>query len=135
MSNFAKNLRYLLETSPYSRREVADIAKVSYKSITQYEAGICECKFDCLIKLSKTFNISVDTLLTTDIEANTNEKFVKNLQKKMNKLGYTINIVSQATRIPNGLLNSYYTGKEIPSQSNLKKLSLFLKTPVESFFN
>lgn len=72
---FNKNLRYLVGISKYPKTTIAKDIGVSYAKLESY-LKITHCRLDVLIKLSKYFEISIDDLLTRDIETKGYSKHV-----------------------------------------------------------
>lgn len=65
----AKNLKYLRLKHNYSQDEIAE--KFDYKSYTtvqKWEMGVAEPSVDKLRKLAKLYNVSMNDLLTRDLE-------------------------------------------------------------------
>lgn len=59
----AANLRYLRKECMLTQKQVADILKIDRSAYTYYETGKSQPSIDNLLKLSKIFCVTVDSLL------------------------------------------------------------------------
>ena len=66
MSMFPCRLKECRVEKGLSRRELAQKLFVSERLISYWENGERECDFDMLIKISKTFSVTIDYLLGLD---------------------------------------------------------------------
>ena len=67
----SKNLKYLRLKNNYSQDEIAEMfGYKSYTTIQKWEMGIAEPSVDKLRELAKLYNVSMNDLLTKDIENN-----------------------------------------------------------------
>lgn len=72
-----------------SQQQIADKLKINQKTYSNYENGIAEPSIANLIKLSKLFGVSVDTLIGNDAEIidlttlDENRKYVVNKVAKV----------------------------------------------------
>lgn len=64
---FAENLRNLRIMKGISQKELADILKISLKTISHWETGYCEPSISQLIALSELFDVTVDDLIKKEI--------------------------------------------------------------------
>ena len=64
---FAENLRNLRNMKGISQKELADILKISLKTISHWETGYCEPSISQLITLSELFDVTVDDLIKKEI--------------------------------------------------------------------
>lgn len=64
----AHNLKALRRKQNISQQVLADKLYISRASLAKYEGGINEPSLGLTVKLSRYFNISVDTFLTVDLE-------------------------------------------------------------------
>ena len=64
---FAENLRNLRNMKGISQKELADILKISLKTISHWETGYCEPSISQLIALSELFDVTVDDLIKKEI--------------------------------------------------------------------
>lgn len=71
----SKNLKYLRLKNNYSQDEIAEIfGYKSYTTIQKWEMGIAEPSVDKLRELAKLYKVSMNDLLTKDIENNINDE-------------------------------------------------------------
>ena len=68
MNFFAKNLLYLRKKNKYTQANMPELIDISRATWSNYEKGFTEPGFDKLIKIAKLFKVSIDDLLTRDIE-------------------------------------------------------------------
>lgn len=68
MSVFSNNIRFLRAKRKLSQQNVADELTISRVRYSKYENGISEPPIELLIKISKYFHVSIDLLLSVDIE-------------------------------------------------------------------
>ncbi len=62
-------LRDIREDSDMTQRKIADLLHIRQNTYCQYENGQRQIPIDCLIKLSKIYNVSVDYILgLTDVK-------------------------------------------------------------------
>lgn len=71
---FKKNLKYLLKFSGIKQNSFGKIVGVSGASIGTYLKGPTTPDYTVLIKIAKHFNISIDDLLTKDLEVESSKK-------------------------------------------------------------
>ena len=92
MSIFSNNLRFLRIQKGLNLDEF-EFLGIKKGTMSNYELGKTEPKFDVLLELSKFFGISVDSFLTTPLEGN-------------NTKTNSINLNGNLNGNPNGNLNS-----------------------------
>ncbi len=68
MSIFSNNIRFLRARRKLSQQNVADELTISRVRYSKYENGISEPPIELLIRISKYFHVSIDLLLSVDIE-------------------------------------------------------------------
>lgn len=69
----AKNLKYLRLKNNYSQDEISEkFGYKSYTTIQKWEMGIAEPSVDKLRKIAKLYNVSMNDLLTRDLEKDGN---------------------------------------------------------------
>lgn len=67
--NLAKNLRYLRLKNGFSQNYIADrLGYKSYTTIQKWEMGTSEPSISTLERLSKLYNVDMDTMYTSDLE-------------------------------------------------------------------
>lgn len=64
---FAENLRDLRKVNKISQKELAEILKISVKTISHWETGYSEPSISQLIILADFFKVTVDDLIKRDI--------------------------------------------------------------------
>ena len=60
---FAKRLKELREEKGLSQPKIGAVVGLNYRTISQYERGICEPDFQTLKKLCDYFGVTADYLL------------------------------------------------------------------------
>jgi transcriptional regulator with XRE-family HTH domain len=68
MSIFSNNIRSLRAKRKLSQQNVADDLAISRVRYSKYENGISEPPIELLIKISKYFHVSIDLLLSVDLQ-------------------------------------------------------------------
>lgn len=68
------NLIFLRRSLKMSQCKFADFIGLSRGQVGNYEMGLYEPKIETLIKISDHFKISIDDLLLTNLNTQTNEK-------------------------------------------------------------
>lgn len=79
---FSKNLRYLRLKNDMSQDQLAEILGYkTYTTIQKWESGKSEPNMDVIIKLANLWKLSIDDLVTKDLEANRYDYYdsVKNI--------------------------------------------------------
>lgn len=67
-NNFSKNIKFLRKKMGLNQEHIASLLNVARNTYSNYESGRNEPSFDMLIKISKIFNCTVDSLLTNSLE-------------------------------------------------------------------
>lgn len=66
---FAKNLKYLRQKQGLNQEELAGyLGDVAQQAISKWEAGERETSFERTIEIARFFGVTLDALLTEDIE-------------------------------------------------------------------
>lgn len=68
MSILAKNLRTIRKELACTQSMMADILKVGFRTYVRYEGGERDAPVAVLVKIARLGNISLDTLLTNEVE-------------------------------------------------------------------
>jgi transcriptional regulator with XRE-family HTH domain len=63
MKNLNKRLKHFREITGLRQAQVAELISVSANTVSDYERGISEPSLETLIKLSKIYKVSFDTLI------------------------------------------------------------------------
>ena len=63
MKHYNKRLSELRTDHDLTQKAVSEICNVSDASVGHWEKGVREISIDCLIKLAKFYNVSVDYIL------------------------------------------------------------------------
>ena len=76
--SFAENLKQLRKEKQLSQEELAEILDVSRQAVSKWEQGIGYPEVEKLLLLSSKLNISLDSLMATEItqESNTQKQNV-----------------------------------------------------------
>jgi transcriptional regulator with XRE-family HTH domain len=67
MSIFSENLKFLRASQDVSQQALAKNLNLSRSNIAKYEAGVHEPSLEVILRISRYFKITVDTLLTVDM--------------------------------------------------------------------
>lgn len=78
MTSLGNNIRKLRKEQSYNQMDLATILGVSQTSIAHYEAGTRQPTIETLMKLSKVFNKSIDSLVGHAFASKSNHKEVTN---------------------------------------------------------
>jgi transcriptional regulator with XRE-family HTH domain len=70
MNFFAENLKYLIKKSGKKQFQIAEILGLNSTRLSNYSTGISEPDYLLLSKISKYFNVSIDTIILTDLAKN-----------------------------------------------------------------
>lgn len=69
MNYLPQNIRYLRDNSECKQDKLANALGISRMALSNYERGRTDVSTDVLIKIAHYFQISIDDLLTTDLES------------------------------------------------------------------
>lgn len=83
---FSKKIKEIRENNNLTMQQLADKINVSKSSINMYENKGIIPRYEILIDISKTFNVSIDYLLGNDISSFKNNKKVLSIIKKIKRL-------------------------------------------------
>jgi len=89
--SFAENLKQLRKEKQLSQEELAEILDVSRQAVSKWEQGIGYPEVEKLLLLSSKLNISLDSLMATEVTQESNTQ-------KQNVIG-TITITSPIERV------------------------------------
>ena len=70
MSVLAKNIKTIRKELWCTQSVLADILKVGFRTYVRYEAGERDAPVNVLVKMAKLGNISLEQLLTSEINKN-----------------------------------------------------------------
>lgn len=79
--NLGENIKRYRTNSNMTQKGLADKLNISFQSVSKWENGLAEPSIDCLIKMAKLFDVSLDRLLMLNSKEKTND-FLKTLNKK-----------------------------------------------------
>ena len=84
MSEFNKNLVALRKAAQISQKDFAQMLNIPISTLSGYENGGREPKFDLLIKMAELLTVSIDDLLKSDLDEKFNvayrDKFLSELR-------------------------------------------------------
>lgn len=66
--NFAQNFKYLREQKGVTQNEIAKVFEVSQPAVGNWETGRREPELGILVRISEYFNVTVDELLTAQMQ-------------------------------------------------------------------
>ena len=72
--SFAENLKQLRKENQLSQEELAEILDVSRQAVSKWEQGIGYPEVEKLLLLSSKLNISLDSLMATEITQKSDDK-------------------------------------------------------------
>ena len=78
--DFANNIKFLRKRKGYTQDEVASELNMKRSTLSGYENGMAQPNLEVLIAFSKYYNVSVDTLVKTDI-AQLSDFYLSQLEK------------------------------------------------------
>ncbi|MDA3615613.1 helix-turn-helix domain-containing protein [Polluticaenibacter yanchengensis] len=67
MSLLSQNMRYLRSRIGHSQQKVADALIITRGRYSKYEDAATEPPIEMLLKISKYFGVSIDTLVSVDL--------------------------------------------------------------------
>ena len=86
MSILAKNLKTIRKELGCTQSVMSEILKVGFRTFVRYEAGARDAPVSVLVKIARLGNISLEQLLTSEIDKND----IAPLQKVNKSLSYSL---------------------------------------------
>ncbi len=123
--SFAENLKQLRKEKQLSQEELADILDVSRQAISKWEQGMGYPEVEKLLLLSSKLNISLDSLMATEITQEFNTK-------KQNATG-KITITSPIERVI-ATCHKVVSSQKMSSGKSSPQYALFGKNEGNGFF-
>ena len=85
-----ENLRLYRERHDLSQKEWSDRLGISERTLQRYESGESEPTVSVLLKLSQIYDISIDVLLSNDVNSTFNisriERYLREIERSCNTL-------------------------------------------------
>lgn len=92
--NWYKRLRDLREDHDMTLKTLANILEISERTLSRYEAGVCEPTISTLIKISLLFNVSIDYIAgIKDIETITTTSVKEELSEISEKINEILKLL------------------------------------------
>ena len=123
--SFAENLKQLRKDKQLSQEELAEILDVSRQAVSKWEQGIGYPEVEKLLLLSSKLNISLDSLLATEIAQ-------KSCIQKQNVTG-TITITSPIERVI-ATCHKVVSSQKMSGSKSSPQYALFGKSEGSGFF-
>ena len=123
--SFAENLKQLRKEKQLSQEELAEILDVSRQAVSKWEQGIGYPEVEKLLLLSRKLNISLDSLMATEITQQSNTK-KQNVSGKITITSPIEHVIATCHRVVSSQKMS--NGKTSP------QYALFGKTEGNGFF-
>lgn len=77
--SYGENLRKLRKNRGVSAEEIGSLLNITFSGYLKYERGEREPNINMLIKLSSFYNVSIDTLLGTNINVNDEDVWINEI--------------------------------------------------------
>ena len=123
--SFAENLKQLRKSKQLSQEDLAEILDVSRQAVSKWEQGIGYPEVEKLLLLSSKLNISLDSLMATEIAQESNSK-------KQNTTG-KITITSPIERVI-ATCHKVMSSQKMSSGKSSPQYALFGKSEGNGFF-
>ena len=123
--SFAENLKQLRKEKQLSQEELAEILDVSRQAVSKWEQGIGYPEVEKLLLLSSKLNISLDSLMATEIAQ-------KSCVQKQNATG-TITITSPIERVI-ATCHKVVSSQKMSGSKSSPQYALFGKSDGSGFF-
>lgn len=144
MEKFHEKLKVLRKKKGLTQQEIADLVHVDRVRITNWENGKREPNFENLSMLACIFDVSIDFLLSENLEVSKERylKFKKEKKKVFSerlkelrlKKGLTQTELGEKVGVKQSTFTNWENGKREPSYENLVKLADLLEVSLDSLF-
>ena len=129
--SFSENLRKYRERAKYSSKELADTLKIKYTTYLNYENAGAEPRYEILMKIADTLDVSLDDLLGYTKQENrmNNEELLKELMEKdaENKRNALIHLTKALSYAGCGVIDMEYDQEEeiviVTFESGVKRVA------------
>lgn len=140
-SVFTLNLRWLMDVTGKSKKEVSDALNVSYFTFVDWYDGKKYPRDEYLQIIANYFGITITELLDSNLSDNINillpsstyeattaltKVFARRLKLALDHFGLKLIDFSRATGIYKGVIGSYLKEKDIPKQETFHKMAQVL---------
>ena len=138
LSKFAENLKYLIEDSEITHKELSEGTGIDGASITRYLKGNCEPTVKAIVALADYFNCSVDFLLgLTDEKALTGFLPCPPIEERINYY-YNLSGLSgyelcKKAHLPDSRFYHWLDGSHKPSISSIENFANYSKCTLDEF--
>lgn len=144
MEKFHEKLKKLRKEKGLTQQEVADLVHVDRVRITNWENGKREPNFENLSMLACIFDVSIDFLLSENLEVSKERylKFKKEKKKVFSerlkelrlKKGLTQTELGEKVGVKQNTFTNWENGKREPSYEKLEKLADLLDVSLDWLF-
>lgn len=124
--SFAKNLKQIRKEKQLSQEELAEMLDVSRQAVSKWEQGIGYPEVEKLLLLSNKLNISLDSLMATEIAQGANEEKV-NVTGKITITSPNENVIVTCYKVQS-------SGKMLGGKSSPKYALFGVSNGVSSFW-
>lgn len=130
---FPDRLRLLRQEMGYTQRRMGEQFGVSQQTVAQWEKGTREPDHKMLKKIARFFNVSLDYLMGVDKAIDT--QIAENIKRSRERLGVSQSTLAEYLGVNVQKIDAFEQGKELPSVSELEKISSGLWTTPENLMS
>lgn len=122
MNDFGENLRKLRSDARMTQKKLAIELEISPSAVGMYEHGRRKPDYDILIKVSRLFSVSIDSLLGNTAVSNEATDIIKEMRTKiLNGNKITLNGVLMSKEEREQLLSAIEIATNVVLSNNSKK--------------
>lgn len=130
---FSDRLRLLRQEMGYTQRLIGERLGVSQQTVAQWERGTREPDHKTLKRIASLFNVSLDYLMGVDKAIDT--QIAENIKRLRERLGVSQSALAKYLGVDVQKIDAFEQGKELPSVSELEKISSGLWTTPEDLMS
>ena len=122
MNDFGENLRELRSSAGLTQKELANKLEISPSAVGMYEHGRRKPDYEMLIKVSRLFSVSIDSLVGKTDVSNEATDIIKEMQSRiLNGNNITLNGVLMSKEEREQLLSAIEIAAKVILSNNSKK--------------
>ena len=122
MNDFGENLRELRSSAGLTQKELANKLEISPSAVGMYEHGRRKPDYEMLIKVSRLFSVSIDSLVGNTDVSNEATDIIKEMQSSiLNGNNITLNGVLMSKEEREQLLSAIEIAAKVILSNNSKK--------------
>lgn len=122
MNDFGENLRELRSSAGLTQKELANKLEISPSAVGMYEHGRRKPDYEMLIKVSRLFSVSIDSLVGNTDVSNEATDIIKEMQSRiLNGNNITLNGVLMTKEEREQLLSAIEIAAKVILSNNSKK--------------